>query len=348
MESNAESSKRTGGGTEPGNASNVAKHVFSWDLLPQELPPKKRFDLWREMFTGLYGAADLETDRAEPLHAAFEFVAVGEIYLNRLDCTLRRYNRTSTHVGRDARDDVLIGFNLGGAGFGHAGGRNQEIPVGRAFLSTNGEPVVNNIDKRATVVGLAVPRSRLAPIVRDADTLLPRLLPPNNAAAQHLQRYATFLLADATPFDDARLRHRIETTLLDLIVLALDARGDACHLARNRGLQRARLDAIKIYVRDHIGISDLSVAKVADFHRVTPRYLHLLFEAETKTFSEYVHEQRLKEAHRLLTSPVHQNLKVSDIAFAVGFGELSTFYRLFRRAFGSTPSDVRATALQSL
>jgi AraC-like DNA-binding protein len=33
---------------------------------------------------------------------------------------------------------------------------------------------------------------------------------------------------------------------------------------------------------------------------------------------------------------------VSDLAFDAGFGGLAHFNRMFRRAYGATPSDVRA------
>jgi AraC-like DNA-binding protein len=37
-------------------------------------------------------------------------------------------------------------------------------------------------------------------------------------------------------------------------------------------------------------------------------------------------------------------LAIVDIAFAVGFGDVSHFNRMFRRYFGETPSGVRAAA----
>ena len=45
-------------------------------------------------------------------------------------------------------------------------------------------------------------------------------------------------------------------------------------------------------------MGDLSVAEVAQRHRMTPRYMHKLFENEGLTFSSFVRDQRLARAHR--------------------------------------------------
>lgn len=54
--------------------------------------------------------------------------------------------------------------------------------------------------------------------------------------------------------------------------------------------------------------------------------------------------QRLARAHRALRDPRSADLKISTIAFAAGFGDLSYFNHAFRRHYGATPSDVRAAA----
>jgi AraC-like DNA-binding protein len=46
----------------------------------------------------------------------------------------------------------------------------------------------------------------------------------------------------------------------------------------------------------------------------------------------------------MLTDPHHLHLAIIDIAFAVGFGDVSHFNRMFRRYFGETPSGVRAAS----
>ena len=68
-----------------------------------------------------------------------------------------------------------------------------------------------------------------------------------------------------------------------------------------------------------------------------------LFEAEATTFTDYVLEQRLARAYRLLTDR-HGGEKITAVAYDVGFADLSYFYRAFRRRFGATPSDIRAQA----
>ncbi|HMK68642.1 MAG TPA: helix-turn-helix transcriptional regulator, partial [Stellaceae bacterium] len=66
------------------------------------------------------------------------------------------------------------------------------------------------------------------------------------------------------------------------------------------------------------------------------------FERNGKTFTEFVREQRLLRASRLLTTPANGRRKIAEIALDAGFGDLSYFNRAFRDRFGMTPSEWRA------
>ena len=66
-----------------------------------------------------------------------------------------------------------------------------------------------------------------------------------------------------------------------------------------------------------------------------------LFERVGTTFTEFVLEQRLLLARRLLSSLESRQNKIGTIAYAVGFGDLSYFNRTYRRRFGMTPSEWR-------
>ena len=52
-------------------------------------------------------------------------------------------------------------------------------------------------------------------------------------------------------------------------------------------------------------------------------------------------ELRLQKARAMLADPRHDGLKVSDVAYACGFNDISYFNRSFRRRFGASPLHYR-------
>jgi AraC-like DNA-binding protein len=107
-------------------------------------------------------------------------------------------------------------------------------------------------------------------------------------------------------------------------------------------VRAARLRAIKSDIAANLEDCELTATAIAMRHRVTPRYVHKLFESEGVTFSEFVLVQRLALAHRRLTDPRFAACSVGSIAYDVGFGDLSYFNHSFRRRYNATPSEVRA------
>ena len=68
--------------------------------------------------------------------------------------------------------------------------------------------------------------------------------------------------------------------------------------------------------------------------------------ASGTTFSEFVLEQRLLLARRLLLHEQSRHRKVNDIAYTVSSNDLSYFHRSFRGRFGVTPADMRSEFVQ--
>lgn len=77
-------------------------------------------------------------------------------------------------------------------------------------------------------------------------------------------------------------------------------------------------------------------AGLSPFH-----FLRLFADVLGVTPHQYLVRTRLRHAARLLADP---SLPITDIAFDVGFGDLSNFARTFRRAAGVSPRDFRRSA----
>jgi AraC-like DNA-binding protein len=93
--------------------------------------------------------------------------------------------------------------------------------------------------------------------------------------------------------------------------------------------------------------SSMAGLEIARRHRITPRYIHKLFENEGLTFSSFVLGQRLSRAQRLLTDPHLAGCSISTVAFDVGFNDLSYFNRAFRRHYAATPTEIRQWAMKA-
>jgi Response regulator containing CheY-like receiver domain and AraC-type DNA-binding domain len=95
---------------------------------------------------------------------------------------------------------------------------------------------------------------------------------------------------------------------------------------------------IEDYVNAHLDRS-IELREVADRFSFSPNYLgHLFKEERGVTFSEFVIRQRLAKAHEMLQDPVR---KVYEVAFSVGYKNLTHFNRLFRDAYGLSPNEFR-------
>jgi AraC-like DNA-binding protein len=138
-----------------------------------------------------------------------------------------------------------------------------------------------------------------------------------------------------------RLRDIVVAHVHDLVTLVLGAEGDARELAEQHGARAARLSAILDAIRSGSADRRLSASAVAAALAVTPRYVHMLLEETGKSFTHHVLERRLHQAAALLRDPQWCNRRITDIAAAVGFSDLSYFNRTFRRHFGVSPSDIR-------
>lgn len=175
----------------------------------------------------------------------------------------------------------------------------------------------------------------------DAEDSIARPLGHNPALTALLHQYYDSAVQHA-PGLDALAQHAVSQHLMDLVVLVLGGRRDAAELAKERGLSAARLEAIKADILARLGDGSLTLADLARRHRASPRTIQLLFEPTGITFSEFLLEQRLLRAARLLRDPVHRLSKISDLAYLSGFNDVSYFHRTFRRRFGMTPADAKA------
>jgi AraC-like DNA-binding protein len=304
------------------------------------LPAAERVPFWREVFGRKLVHVDIEPLADAPFEATATLRALPG--LRRLSCasTAARTQRTRELVA-DGDDGFALLINMGGAMTASQLDRDVSLGPGDAAVFLHAEPATMT-HAHFQHEGLVMARAALAPLVPSVEDMAMRVIPHGNEALRLLASYLAIVRDDlATTLE---LRHLVVTHVHDLVAMAIGATRDGAAIATERGVRAARLAAIKADIIAHAGDRDLTLAAVAARHRLSSRSVQLLFELEELTFSQFVLEQRLARAHRMLSDPRHAGSTVSAIALAAGFGDLSYFNRSFRRRYGAAPSELRAAS----
>jgi AraC-like DNA-binding protein len=249
--------------------------------------------------------------------------------------------RLTPGILADGIDDILLLLHETGRRMVSQLGREGTLEPGGAILVSNSDIDTHVVPESSCFTAIVLPRKLMMAVAPGLEDSFIRPLPPDTGVLRLLMHYLG-ILEDEHALRTSELQRAAVTHIHDLCALAIGAAHDAAEIARGRGLRAARLRAIKADIAQNLEDGDLSAAVLAARQRVTPRYIHKLFEGEGTTLSQFVLGQRLARVHRLLTDPRHADLTIGAIAYGAGFGDLSTFNRAFRRHFGATPSDLRA------
>ena len=300
-------------------------------------PKGADYEFWREEFCRRVLVADLVPNSPGPVMFKMTAAPLPLVNATRFEGTATHFIASGLNSGselalvlpRDVPAQLAMkgrALNLGASDIGLA-----DSAIRGADVATQGQ---------GRLKALFVDRATLLQLSPDAEDLIARPLDVSSGFKMLLSSYHDLVLAHADVLDVAA-RAAMAEHLMDLVLLALGGGGDAVDLAKTRGLAAARFEAIKGDILARLGDGNLSLGEIAKRHRASPRYIQMLFERAGTTFSEFVLEQRLLYAHRLLGSPLNSGRKISDIAHMAGFGDVSYFHRSFRRRFGATPAEVR-------
>lgn len=110
-------------------------------------------------------------------------------------------------------------------------------------------------------------------------------------------------------------------------------------LVRQEHPEPAMITRAKEYIQEHQA-EDLTLSQVARAVNSSTFYFCKVFKKATGiNFTDYVSRVRIEKAKNLALNP---NLRISEIAFEVGFQSLTHFNRVFKKITGLSPTQYRA------
>jgi len=134
----------------------------------------------------------------------------------------------------------------------------------------------------------------------------------------------------------------LATEIISFVALTIGSedRGAATDVRNARYHLRRR---IVDFIESHLSDQSLSPKKIAASSRISLSYLYSLFNDNETTVSQFVQTKRLQRAYEILVADPKGHRTVSEVAYEVGFKNVSHFSRCFSRHFKVAPRDVRQT-----
>ena len=109
-------------------------------------------------------------------------------------------------------------------------------------------------------------------------------------------------------------------------------------VVQERNAEPPVITRAKEFIKQH-QTEDFSLGQVAKAVNTSTFYFCKMFKKVTGlNFTDYVSRLRIENAKNLLLNP---NLRVSEIAYEVGFQSLTHFNRVFKKIIGQSPTEYR-------
>ncbi|MET7778367.1 helix-turn-helix domain-containing protein [Streptomyces mirabilis] len=250
-------------------------------------------------------------------------------------------------VARDSGEYLFVGIRgaadvRGGSG-AHGPRQPEDVFLGPGdicFYDAHG-PATLDFPERFRMKVFLVPYESLgldaADVARLAGTPVPRVSRLGSLLSPFLSELADTASSSLPPVGEL-LAWNAVNVLATLATERLNR--DATATPDARTPLRARiLEFIDLHLTDE----DLSPETIAGAHHISARYLHRLFQDEGTTVGRWIQRRRLEECRRDLMIRARGGRTIAAVANRWGFMSATHFSRVFRAAYGMSPSEWRDT-----
>jgi AraC-like DNA-binding protein len=250
-----------------------------------------------------------------------------------------RFARTRDLLDDGCDDIVLISATRGNVHVTQ-GSKTIDLTAGQMCMAEMNVVGAVDLNKTGGFTTTRFPRRLLLQVAPSAETQLARPLGHDRALSTMIERYTALCKELGGELDPLGQKTTMQH-LTDLVGHFVETTDGQRKLVGQSGISVARLNLVKADILRNLERTDLTIEAVAKANGLTKRQAQRMFASTGTTFTDFVLEQRLLLSRRLLLQESARHRKISDIAFTVGFNDLSYFHRSFKKRFGFTPSDIQ-------
>jgi AraC-like DNA-binding protein len=299
-----------------------------------------RFASWRQLLADVY---DVGAEPKEILSFDGSFVAFSsqQFVLTEMTASRVRLRRSVQTIARSRLDNFAIQSVTAGGIAGQMGHKPIKADAGNLLFIDLSQPLdlqASIQDQQTSMVSLWIPRARLLATFRDENALHGLVVQGTSPAGAVI---GTSLLSLN------QYKESMTCAEMDAIangIVELTARAIAPMLEKvglsSATSQLASFVTIRRFIDRNVTSADLNADAIAESFGLSRASLYRLFEP-IGGIASYIRKARLNRAYQELTSVEFSERRIGQIAFSLGFRNISAFNRLFHKAYGVSPREAR-------
>lgn len=304
------------------------KENFTTDSLDS----RHKFDAWREAVCSKLITAEARQTYEGEFSGSFGYSALGHVDIARhTSQTSLLWQRTSNCIRRHPNSDFYLGLVSSGTGTLKQNGHASLVSEGDLVIYDAATPFDFAMENM-TINIIHLPRKILEKEAPGTALLAGKTLDLTRPGVASLKQ----MMSEAYCFNAERenifLTEQFANTLFNVIAVSLNLQKS------DEALKPDLYSRVVSYLRQHLHEHELTIAKIANAHHVSPRTLSRVFAAHDTTPMNFVWQERLLATRRALIEGKARN--ITQVALDYGFSDMSHFSLAFRKAFGCSPSSL--------
>lgn len=249
--------------------------------------------------------------------------------------------RDDRHYALDGQDFMSVVAIRTGSVLSSTGDREMELSSGDLFIWQNTGEHYFEVPDGTEQFMLTLPAARFEQKLEAPSRGLQWALRGTTPVGKLVFRFLQSFVEDIDAYDDPSA-----ITAIEMFLGLLSKAMQSDRLLVEATSRTTRFQRILSYIDTNLTESDLSPTAVAEAHRISVRYLNMLFSQKNITVAAWIKDQRLEACLDDLRQP--KELKsISEISYKWHFSDASHFSRSFKAKFGTTPAAWRSQNQQS-
>ncbi|WP_082481163.1 AraC family transcriptional regulator [Rathayibacter sp. Leaf299] len=294
---------------------------------------------------------DITRDRIVPLH--FHHVAPGfrgrfqsvstshDVSLFSLATDGVVVERTTAQARAGTTSDVLFAIQRRSTGTLIQNSRTARMTPGSAALfDPRSAYEFDHREPHQKQLTLRVDRARLDLNDREVSAAAGVLIPGKDPRLRVLRAYTTTLWKTSSDLTSAERAAMGDISVELLAGMLRSIVADECPRDSRRLYER-----LVRHIRDNLALPSLTVESLASAHHVSVRAVYDAFLPHAATPAQLIRHLRLLDASARLGRD--RRSTITEIATNVGFNDVATFRRAFKRQYGTTPDAYRQAGAMS-